>query len=79
MKGEVGAVTVAGRVSVPTSECSGVGKKMFLPQSAQRAQRGREVGLTTKYTESTKEEERLIEDHSPYRVRGFQAWDNPLT
>jgi len=39
MKGEVGAVTVAGRVSVPTSECSGVGKKMFLPQSAQRAQR----------------------------------------
>ena len=30
--------------------------------------------------ESTKKGgERLIGDNSPYRVRGFQAWDNPLT
>ena len=32
-----------------------------------------EVGLTTKYTKGTKEE-RLIEDNSPYLLRGFQAW-----
>ena len=29
-----------------------------------------EVGLTTKGTK----EERLIEDNSPYLLRGFQAW-----
>ena len=31
-----------------------------------------EVGLTTKYTKGTKEE-RLIEDNSPYRVRGISG------
>ena len=38
---------------------------------------GEEDVLITKGTEGTKEE-RLIEDNSPYRVRGFQAWDNPV-
>ena len=36
--------------------------------------------ITTKYPEKyEKGGERLIEDNSPYPVRGFQAWDNPLT
>ena len=36
---------------------------------------GEEPRKALKYTK----EERLIEDNSPYPVRGFQAWENPLT
>ena len=36
--------------------------------------------IATEYTKKyEKGGERLIENHSPYPVRGFHAWDNPLT